>query len=593
MRADSAKDPSSDSGQRTSSSRVTGRIATLISKFEPISRVGSRLPMVSSSARVQHHLDQVQQQLHEKTVEINDLKASAATIPVLFEENRKLTGQVAELTGLLQAATGSKSMPSSTNKEIKNLRSRVEELETLLAARNSEADMLREIISNQDTTAADSSSLQEELERCRKQAAESAAEVVRWKSQHAHLEEQNRDLCTVIEEMEAHGVRFSNQKISDHKVSASASKASPAVAPPASGSNVQALEEEVRMLSRENAEMAKENDELFKEKVGLEDMHKKELALLKASTAPSRASPSMPSGAVDSYRGHVRTQRSGSKDLLNISDDDDSPLNSARTGDGSGSPQSRGSKMTDEEKSLKRQRSMTTLAKTERKLMQKIQAVQTEKLKQEQEREKDLMGGSLWVRDMQETVELPSKDRTPEAVENLLVTNLLDDESTSPTRTNNTVDETSSPTNGDSQSEDLDTGAYTKEFIQTAFKAVGRDDVVALRSILSDIPPISWLKWRNGAGDSLVKMADARKRATTLHELRKRMGTETVDERQLIVGDHVWVFRNLGDPQPEQATILRIEEDGIVKVQYWSSRLKDGLEQISRCRLMERRDWAT
>jgi len=548
--------------------------------------------MVSSSARVQHHLDQVQQQLHEKTVEINDLKASAATIPVLFEENRKLTGQVAELTGLLQAATGSKSMPpSSTNREIQKLKSRVEDLETLLAARNSEADTLREIISNQDTTAADSSSLLEELERCRKQAAESAAEVVRWKSQHAHLEEQNRDLHTVIEEMEAHGVRFSNQMNSDRKVSDSASKASPAVAPPASGSNVQALEEEVRMLSRENAEIAKENDELFREKAGLVDTHRKELALLKASTAPSRASPSMPSGAVDSHRGHPRTQRSGSKDL-NMSDDD-SPLMSARTADGSGSPHSRGSKMTEEEMSLKRQRSMTTLAKTERKLMQKIQAVQTEKLKQEQEREKDLMGGSLWVRDMQETVELPSKDRAPEAVENLLVTNLLDDDSTSPTRTNNTVDETSSPTNGDSLSEDLDTGAYTKEFIQTAFKAVGRDDVVALRSILSDIPPISWLKWRNGAGDSLVKMADARKRATTLHELRKRMGTETVDERQLIVGDHVWVFRNLGDPQPEQATILRIDEDGIVKVQYWSSRLKDGLENISRCRLMERRDWAT
>lgn len=71
----------------------------------------------------------------------------------------------------------------------------------------------------------------------------------------------------------------------------------------------------------------------------------------------------------------------------------------------------------------------------------------------------------------------------------------------------------------------------------------------------------------NGAGDTLLKMADVRKRDKTLHGLRKAMGVMELvsNERPFGEKDNVWAFRELGDPQPEQATvkaILRADSTG-------------------------------
>merc|ERR1712194_530910 len=93
-----------------------------------------------------------------------------------------------------------------------------------------------------------------------------------------------------------------------------------------------------------------------------------------------------------------------------------------------------------------------------------------------------------------------------------------------------------------------------------AFKAVGRDDPEELERVLADTDPAHWLLWLNGAGDSLLKMADNRKREKALHWLRKRMGVNELvsSERTLIPKDNVWVFRQLGDPQPEQGTVKEV-----------------------------------
>merc|ERR1712194_586299 len=110
------------------------------------------------------------------------------------------------------------------------------------------------------------------------------------------------------------------------------------------------------------------------------------------------------------------------------------------------------------------------------------------------------------------------------------------------------------------------------------------------------------LLWLNGAGDSLLKMADNRKREKALHWLRKRMGVNELvsSERTLIPKDNVWVFRQLGDPQPEQGTVKEVipsesgnPKDDLILVEYWDSKTQDQYVPAVRCRLMLQNSWET
>ena len=153
------------------------------------------------------------------------------------------------------------------------------------------------------------------------------------------------------------------------------------------------------------------------------------------------------------------------------------------------------------------------------------------------------------------------------------------------------------------------------ELKKTAFRSVGRDSSEDLEEALGDVDPNVWLHWANGAGDSLLKMADARKREKALHTLRKLMGVSDMndDEKRLQPGDNVWVFRDLGEA-PEQATVKEVHgyaedsdddddasgDDGdepkerktgggkeaLIAVQYWDSRNQDQVVPAARCRLM-------
>lgn len=51
---------------------------------------------------------------------------------------------------------------------------------------------------------------------------------------------------------------------------------------------------------------------------------------------------------------------------------------------------------------------------------------------------------------------------------------------------------------------------------KVAFRTVGKDDVDELTDLLGNVDPKIWLKWTNGAGDTLLKMADLRKKEKSL-----------------------------------------------------------------------------
>eukprot|EP00392_Amoebophrya_sp_AT5.2_P011149 g11224.t1 len=129
-----------------------------------------------------------------------------------------------------------------------------------------------------------------------------------------------------------------------------------------------------------------------------------------------------------------------------------------------------------------------------------------------------------------------------------------------------------------------------------AFRAVGRDDEEELLQLLKQVGSCKvWLSWVNGGGDTLLKMADLRKREKTLHLLRKSMG---VAELVSTERDNIWVFRELGDPQPEQATVKGVmpsetgdPKDSLVFVEYWSGKIKDEYIPAVRCRLMLNNSW--
>ena len=70
-------------------------------------------------------------------------------------------------------------------------------------------------------------------------------------------------------------------------------------------------------------------------------------------------------------------------------------------------------------------------------------------------------------------------------------------------------------------------------------------------------------------------------------------------DKNLEIGDNVWVFRDLGEP-PEQATVKQVEredeedENSTVTqayVQYWDSKKSDEYVHAARCRVMLRNDW--
>ncbi|CAD7970980.1 unnamed protein product [Amoebophrya sp. A120] len=140
-----------------------------------------------------------------------------------------------------------------------------------------------------------------------------------------------------------------------------------------------------------------------------------------------------------------------------------------------------------------------------------------------------------------------------------------------------------------------------KQLKKQAFRAVGQDDEQTLKQILKQVGDCKiWLAWVNGGGDTLLKMADVRKRDKTLHLLRKSMGVAELvsNERQLQEKDNVWVFRELGDPQPEQATVKGVmpsetgdPKDSLIWVQYWSNKTKDEYIPAVRCRLMLNNSW--
>ena len=74
--------------------------------------------------------------------------------------------------------------------------------------------------------------------------------------------------------------------------------------------------------------------------------------------------------------------------------------------------------------------------------------------------------------------------------------------------------------------------------------------------------------------------------------------SELVSKEKLEEGDNVWVFRKLGDPQPEQATIKGVHpsdtgdtKDDQVYVEYWDSKSKNEYVPAVRCRRMLNNSW--
>lgn len=132
------------------------------------------------------------------------------------------------------------------------------------------------------------------------------------------------------------------------------------------------------------------------------------------------------------------------------------------------------------------------------------------------------------------------------------------------------------------------------------FRAVGQNNDWDLLEKLKDIKPKVWLKWKNGWGDTLLSMAESRKKDKALHTLRKIMGVWEFNSQDKILepNDNVWVFRDLGEP-PEQATVKqveRVDEDDPksetrVYVQFWDSKQKDEYVPAARCRVMLRNDY--
>lgn len=72
-----------------------------------------------------------------------------------------------------------------------------------------------------------------------------------------------------------------------------------------------------------------------------------------------------------------------------------------------------------------------------------------------------------------------------------------------------------------------DTEGYVEQK-KAAFRAVGRDDIAELAKALEDVEVQIWLTWLNGAGDTLLKMADTRKRDEALHWLRKKKQSDLI-----------------------------------------------------------------
>ncbi|CAD7971140.1 unnamed protein product [Amoebophrya sp. A25] len=308
-------------------------------------------------------------------------------------------------------------------------------------------------------------------------------------------------------------------------------------------------------------------------------------------------------GQVEYWRKHSETLEQKTK-LANgrhITGGDIEEQPVSPSGSGGGSPQAS---------------TLTRIQHERERLMQKLDKLNKEQEDAQNALDKDrLIGDSMWLRDLpvapsRESTMMTRKAEKAAAGHKFKIANLLEGEeitdsegSERPSEQQSERSSTSPPKRVSSDSGIATTVPETeegKELKKQAFRAVGKDDDVALGKIIRDLDCKIWLGWRNGGGDTLLKMADVRKREKTLHLLRKSMGVSELaqTERQLQEKDNVWVFRELNDPQPEQGSVKGVvpsesgdPKDYLVLVQYWSGKTKDEYIPAIRCRLMLNNSW--
>jgi len=104
-----------------------------------------------------------------------------------------------------------------------------------------------------------------------------------------------------------------------------------------------------------------------------------------------------------------------------------------------------------------------------------------------------------------------------------------------------------------------------------AMRAVVQDDVVSLRSVLSNVQQAEWTAWQNKAGKDLITLAQERGSSGAYAELAKQLGLlQEMQMEDFHESEAVWVFLP-GDVQPRRATVLEstapTAED--VQIEYW------------------------
>ena len=120
---------------------------------------------------------------------------------------------------------------------------------------------------------------------------------------------------------------------------------------------------------------------------------------------------------------------------------------------------------------------------------------------------------------------------------------------------------------------------------QAAFRAVVKDDVQSLTSVLEGLPTAVWGAWRNRAGKDLLELSQERGSANAYSALAKGLGLVTELPRDFFEErETVWVYIP-GDVQPRRATVMEDTpaEADTVLVEYWDG--DEPATHLDRCML--------
>merc|ERR1712039_350553 len=116
-----------------------------------------------------------------------------------------------------------------------------------------------------------------------------------------------------------------------------------------------------------------------------------------------------------------------------------------------------------------------------------------------------------------------------------------------------------------------------------AFRAVVKDDIATLESILDRIPRKVWERWQNKAGKDLMTLSEERGSKNAYSSLAKALGlVEELKRESFEERETVWIFKP-GEVQPLRATVLEDtpEEADEVLIEYWEG--TEGEARVDRC----------